>query len=83
MYGANSEASILRGLLKEEIQVHSYNKEKLENLFKELNVECDIHQTRNWVDELHCCLHRVHFRGRLATLCPVGEFAQKLKKAYE
>lgn len=84
MHSGPSESSVLRSLLEKEIKENTRSKEKLENLLGDLDVECDVSKDRTWVDQYHCGIHGTWFKDRKETyICPVGDFAQKIKKNNE
>jgi hypothetical protein len=84
MHTPPSESSILRDLLDKEIRQNSVVKEKLENILGDLDVECDVSADRTWSDQYHCGIHGTFFKDHKKTyVCPVGDFAQELKKRHE
>jgi rubrerythrin len=84
MLGPISELSIVRNLLEEETREKNLLKERFASLLDELEVECDVSADRSWSKQYRCSLHGTYFRSDTETdVCPVHDFAQKIKKAYE
>lgn len=84
MHAGPSESTILRGMLEKEIAERTRVQDKLDNVLGDLEVECDVSADRTWADQYHCGIHGTFFKDRKETyVCPVGKFAQEVKKRNE
>lgn len=84
MHTGPSEASLLKEILKKEVEQNAFRKEKLEQLLSDLNVGCDISKDRTWNHQFYCKVHDLTYHyNQEAGICPVGQFAKDLKKKHE